>query len=217
METKAVIFDIDGTLTKEISWSYLAVKLEASPEEDLEIYHKHRAGKLTDAEADARILKMWTARGPVSKKRFIEVFDSIPLRPEAFELIKNLKQKGKIICLITGSMDLYAQMIAKKFGVEHYFWNADLFWDAENNILNFNYTADQGSKKLKQLKKFCQDQNLALEECAVIGDSENDIEIFKATKKGIAVKTEFEEKELEKEAWKVVDNLAAINQIINES
>jgi phosphoserine phosphatase len=213
-DIKAVIFDIDGTLTTKNSWSETAIGLGGTPQEDLEIYEMYKAKQILSDEADAKLLAMWKRNGLATKENFNKIFYGIPLRPDAIELINYLKQKQLIICLITGSMDMYAQIIADKLDITDYYYNATLFWQDDGHIKAFNYIVNQGEKKLEQFQQFCLKNNLRPEECAVIGDSENDHLLFIASKKGIAVRTEYEQKELETVAYKIVNNLTEIKEII---
>ena len=51
-------------------------------------------------------------------------------------------------------------------------------------------------------------------ECVPVGDSENDTDLFKLTKNGVAIRTEFEKKELEQIAWKKIDHLIQLKEIL---
>src|SRR3989344_4575171 len=175
-EIKAVIFDIDGTLSEKNSWAVIASALGGTHEEDLDIYYASKEGKITQEEADGKILEMWKRQGLAKKENFTKAFDEISLRAEARELVSYLKNKGLIVCLITGSMDLYAKIVAEKVGADDWYSNAHLFWGKDGHIENFSYIADQGALKLIQLKEFCAKNNLQSENCIVIGDSENDYE-----------------------------------------
>ena len=213
-QIKAVIFDIDDTLTQKNSWAEVAVGMGATHAEDLEIYYMHKEGKLTDREADDKILAMWKRKGLGTKENFEKIFNAIPLRDDALDLIQYFKQKKIIVCLITGSMDMYAKIIAEKVQADAFYFNADLHWDEGGKIIDFDYKVNQGALKLTQFQDFCQKNNLKSEECVVVGDSENDHLLFLETKKGIAVRTKVEDKTLEQIAWKVIDNLSEIKDII---
>lgn len=213
-DVKAIIFDIDGTLSEKNSWAVAAQAMGGTHAEDLEIYFANKNGIITQEEADAKILEMWKRQGLATKANFIKAFESIPLRHDAVDLVQYLKSKGLKICVMTGSMDLYAKIIAKKVGADDCYFNAKLFFNEEEHIENFSYIADQGALKLVQLKEFCAKHNLQPQECAVIGDSENDYEIFKLTKNGIAIRSFEEDKFIETLAWKVVNNLSEIKAII---
>jgi phosphoserine phosphatase len=211
---KAVIFDIDGTLSKENSWANLAIGMGATPAEDLELVELQKNKLITDEEADRRMLALWKRKGLATKSNFLKVFNAIELREDALDLVQYLKGKGIVICLITGSMDLYAKVIADKVGADEHYSNAQLFWDEDGNITNLIYNSAQGALKLKQFKEFLQKYSLKPDDCAVVGDSENDYLLFQETKKGIAIRSFMEDKVLEVIAWKVIDNLSEIKNII---
>jgi HAD superfamily phosphoserine phosphatase-like hydrolase len=209
---KAVIFDIDGTLTKEISWRVLSRELGVSIDEHLNIFHARMRGEISESEAKKRFLDLWRLSGKAHKDIIEKIFDGIELRKEAGEIINYLKSKKYKICLITGSVDKHAAIVAEKLGVKFYFFNTKFIYNQDGQLVDYDYEEAQGKKKLEQLKQFSREQGIELKECAVVGDSFNDYELFKETGRGIAVKTEFEEKELEKVAWKIIKNLNELKQ-----
>jgi len=211
---KAVIFDIDDTLTTSNSWNSAAVGLGVTHEEERDNWSKYLNGEIDGEEVNRRVLQMWKAKGLASKNKFREIFDSIPLRSDAVDVVEYLKSQNKEICLITGSMDMFAEIIAQKLGIRDYYSNAEMFWHEDDNFSHFNYDFDQAGKKLQQFLKFCENNSLKPEECVVVGDSANDYELFVKTQKGIAVRTPHEDKSLEKVAWKVIKTLSEIKDII---
>jgi len=69
-------------------------------------------------------------------------------------------------------------------------------------------------KKIDFFKQYCLKNNLQYSECVPVGDSENDTDLFKLTKNGVAIRTEFEKKELEQIAWKKIDHLIQLKEIL---
>jgi len=70
--------------------------------------------------------------------------------------------------------------------------------------------------KLEQLKELSKKIGIAMEEIIFVGDSENDIDVFKTTGKGIIVPGfdgKFNE-ELRKVSWKQASSLSKIHQFI---
>lgn len=212
---KAAIFDIDGTLAEKNSWHVIALAMGGTAEEDLEIYYAEKSGKLTSEEARNRILTLWTRQGLATKENFERIFHSISLRDDAIDVVQYLKKKRLLVCLITGSMDMYAKIIAGKVNANEYYSNAKLSWGGDGVIEDFSYNVDQGAIKVKQFNDFIKKYSLEPEECIVIGDSENDRGLFGLTKRGIAIRTDYEDKHLETLAWKVVNNLSEIKEFIN--
>ena len=212
---KAVIFDVDGTLTKRLSWLFLTEKLGASTDKHAEMLNGLRSGKYSLSQATKQLVNLWKDTGNANKSSFRKTFDSVPLRSESIDIINYLKNRGYLLCLITGSMDLYAKIIADKLGVQKYFWNTDLIWDNENELSSFNYEPDQDTKKLAQLDEFINSIKISTEECAVVGDSKNDVKLFQETKHGVYLDSGIENApELEKIAWKKIKNLKELTAIL---
>jgi phosphoserine phosphatase len=61
MIRKAAIFDIDGTLSPEVSWTELTHRLGTSVEEHLRIFGKYRRGEISSS-AYGEVRGMLTAR-----------------------------------------------------------------------------------------------------------------------------------------------------------
>ena len=66
--------------------------------------------------------------------------------------------------------------------------------------------------KVEQLKTLVRKLGINTDQVVFVGDSENDIEVFKATQHGIAVHSSSEE--LKRVSWRVVDSLLEIKDIL---
>ncbi len=212
---KAAIFDIDGTLTPQVSWTAFTRDIGGSVAEHLAIYHDHLDGKIGLDESKARLLKMWQSTGKANKAHIVNAFGAWPVRPDAFPLIKWLKENGYRVCLITGSVGVYAKYMAEKLGADAYYANAELYFDANGELENFHYTTDQAEVKLRQFKEFCQQNNLRPGQCVPIGDSDNDIELFRITGNGILINEDEQvAEELLAAAWQTVRSLQEVQLLL---
>lgn len=211
--TKAVIFDIDDTLVKGNSWIAITEAMGASVENHRQFY---RDMLETDGDgyedAKRKLIRMWAESGKNHRRFFEDLYDSMPLRENAREIIDFLKGKGIASCLITGSTNLYAEIVARKLGVGSYFANATFVWGEDDDLTDFIYFKDQGKKKLEQFEAFCKQEHLTPEECIAIGDGENDIGLFK-TMRGVVFKHSDSE-ELKKLSWKTISDLSELKQFV---
>jgi len=211
---KAVIFDIDGTLTPQNSWKAFTNDLGASVADHLAIYGEHVDGKIGLDESKQKLLAMWQATGNANRDHIEKVFDSWPVRPDAKDLIDWLKTKGYTVCLITGSVGVYAKHMAEKLGVEHWYANAELYFDEQGELSSFHYTANQAEIKLQHFTEFCHKYNLDFDQCMAVGDGDNDIELFRATGHGILIEGEKIANELRDASWQTVRNLSEIKDLL---
>lgn len=212
---KAVIFDIDGTLTPQVSWTSLTSDLGGSVADHLAIYEDLRSGKLGLAQSKAKLIELWQSTGRANETQIQQIFEAWPIRQAAYPLVEYLKAQGYHICLITGSLGIYAKHVAGKLGVEDYYANAELHFDAAGKIVDFSYETDQAKVKLAQLQEYCQRHNLQPQDCLPIGDSDNDLELFKATGNGLLINdNQHTSEELRLAAWKVVNSLQDVRLLI---
>ena len=211
---KAIIFDLDGTIVDENSWTFMSKGLGISVSEHLKIYHAHRDGEISGERASKQLLKLWTSSPNANKTFLTNLFQTIPLRPDASEIIDYLKAKKYLICFITGSMDLFAKAIAQRLNIPSYYANASLHFDSAGKLNGYDYDITQADKKLIQLNDFCRNYQINMNECVPVGDSDNDKKIFLATGNGITIKTKYEDKELENLSWKVISNLTELKQYL---
>jgi|SRR3989344_8670766 len=213
IEIKAVVFDIDGTLSPHVSWTKLTALLGAPVSGLNKIYENLKNGNSRYRESKYALLKLWEDTGKLNKTRLEEIFNNWELKNDAASVADYLRLKGYVICLITGSMDLFAEIIAKKLGVDFWYANAVLHWK-ENGILeDLSYELNAARKKCEQFAEFCAKQSLLPTECVVVGDSANDLGLFKLSKHGVAVMSPTSSI-LDSVAWKKVDDLSQLKDIL---
>ncbi len=209
---RLVCFDVDGTLVKENSWQFLTAGLGFPPERVVEFYRKAKSGELTFMEAEKRYTKMLQQSDKTTRAFIKKLFSQIKPRPGAKDLISYLKKKGCPVYLISGAIDIFVEEIAKKIKADGFYANSSLGFDEKGSLQKIHYREIQGELKVKQLEELVKRLGIKINEVAFVGDSENDIEVFKATNHGIAVHSS--NKELKKIAWKEAASLEEIKGIL---
>lgn len=209
---KAIIFDIDGTLTDTVSWLKITEILGASVDEHSRIFADFTDEKITYTDSKQQLMTLWQSTGNANRHFMTKAFRDWDFSEGAEKLVQACSDKGYTVAIITGSVDLFAQAVADHFGIAHYYANTELVWDERGNLIDFHYTKDQSTKKLEQLHEFGKTTGIPTSACIVAGDSDNDIKLFTATSKGIAVNSD--DADLLEVAWKSVDNLAQVEKFI---
>ncbi len=212
MKIELICFDVDGTLVDGTSWLILTEGLSCSSQEHLDIFRRCQKGEITFTEGERLLTKMYQNSGNANKNFISNLFDSVKIKSETIDLISCLKEKGYKIYLISGAIDIYVESIAKKLGVDGFYANSTLEFDNKGILQKINYHSNQGEMKVEQLRNLVKDLGVNIKQVAFVGDGENDIEVFKATKHGVAVHSPSEE--LNKIAWKKVNSLKEIREIL---
>lgn len=204
-EIKSIVFDIDGTLSPEISWLSLTRDLGGSVDLHIGIYQDYKDGKTTYEQSKQELIALWQSTGNANKPFFQSLFEQWQLAEGVEDIVANT-QEHLLVCLITGSMDLYAETIARKLGVSEWYANTTLHWDEEGNLADMDYTLDQSKMKLEQFLGFCSVHQIEPQECIVVGDSDNDVSLFEKSGHGVAIGKEIPEM-LAKHAWKTIETI----------
>lgn len=178
----------------------------------MEIYHEALAGAISFSEAERRLTQMYLDSGKANKQFISSIFQKIEPRPEAFDLIPCLKEKGYQIYLISGGIDIYVKVIADILKVDGFYANSSLEFEENGVLKKIHYRENQGEVKVEQLKELSKKLGIPMSDSVFVGDSRNDIEVFKATGKGIAVGSTNDD--LIKVAWRVVGNLSEVKGIL---
>lgn len=185
-EVETIIFDVDGTLSDEVSWLKLTDGLGASSKTHKQIFAKFKSGKLSYSKAKHKLILLWQNTKNANKPYMKKMFHSWRLKEDAHEIINYLKRSYRI-CLISGAVDLYIRVVAEKLGVVDWYANTELVWDESGNLVDFHYFTNQSQKKIKHLNKYVAKYDLDINRCAVVGDGDSDIALFKKLPYGIAV------------------------------
>ena len=209
---KLVCFDVDETLVNGTSWWMLTKALGCSLENASEIFNQAKEGKISFREGERLFTKMFQESSNATREFIKNFFESIDVKPEARDLISYLKEKEYLIYLISRAIDIYVESVARKLGADGFYANSFLEFNNKGILQNIHYRENQAEVKLEQLQDLIGKVGININQVVCIGDSENDIEIFKATKHGIAVSTSDEE--LKKVSWKSVNSLSEIKNIL---
>lgn len=210
---KAVVFDIDGTLTDDVSWLRLTELLGADVGEHGRIFQEYLNHDITYDESRRQLVGLWRATGNANRAFMTSIFNNWHFRKGTQSLVDYCHHHGYITVLITGSVDLFAESVALKLGIENWYANTNLVWDNNGQLIGYHYHRDQAAKKLEQFTDFVTEAGIKPEECVVVGDSDNDVKLFEISKRGIAVCSN--SADLLDVCWKKTDSLSDVEDILN--
>jgi len=171
---KLVVFDLDGTLTRERSiWEYIHIRL-GKWYGFAEAYQKQfLAGRISYeefCEQDARVWKGMTV------DELLEIVKTVSFHPGADELIAYLKQRGLKLSVVSSGLSLLSDWVHQKYGFDFSVSNHLLQQDGVlNGKVKIQVYYDQ---KGEWVKKILERFRVKPEEVIALGDSVGDIDMF---------------------------------------
>jgi len=208
---KAIIFDVDKTLTDATTWYTLTKALGGNTHAHAQTFFSFLNGKITYQEMKVELFKIWLNKGPVSKQKIQSIVQNVQYTGEALSTFRSLQERGYPLVLISSSFDTFIEEVAKRFEIKHWYANCKFIFDKNDNWIDLEDHKDEAVLKVKQLKEFLKKSKIKPEECMAIGDGENDIELFKIVP-GIAFRPATDH--LTQVAWQEVKYLPRVIQII---
>ena len=203
---KVIFFDLDGTLTPESSWYLLNLRLGITPEEDKELFDKYLKESIQYNDWTKELFRIHKSRGSITRDELISFIETIELRPDALSTISTLQEKGYTIVLVSGSVDLIVEYMAKRLGIKEWLACSRLVFDEQGVLSDIVSTGDEADSKYGLVMKYLSDHSLTPGDAIAVGDGGNEWELFKAMK-GILLGSN---EKLMPLAWKQVNHLSEI-------
>jgi len=168
---KAVAFDVDGTLVKEIS-SWVTVHEKFGTKDlarsNLKLYEDK---KIDYSEFMKRDISLWPH--PLHIEQIDEILSRYTLDPYAKQIVHHLKQKKYDVIFVSAGIDLLVKRVAQDLNVSDFIANG-LEVDKDKKLTgNGVYRVDL-LRKEKALIKMLECINCKPEECVSVGDSKYD-------------------------------------------
>ena len=207
--SRFICFDLNGTLIKENSWMNLNLALGVTLEEDLDLLNQYRDGKITYQEGLDKLLELYKKRGKFIKKNVFDALFSYTYCDGAKEIISYLQKKNYKLAILSGSFNDLVEKVACELHIPLWAANNRFVFDERGGGQAIECVGNDDIFKKNKLLEMCTTLQINPIDCVCIGDSENDLEIFRLTGKGIALR----DSPVKKEAWKVIEKLEDLKNI----
>jgi phosphoserine phosphatase len=171
---KLVLFDLDGTLTREKSiWQYIHVRLNKWYGFAEKYQERFLAGDISYeqfCELDAQVWK------GMRVEELMKIVETVPFYPGAGELITYLKEKGLKLAVVSSGLSLLSDWVHKQHGFDYSVSNDLLHEDGVlTGKVRIKVHYDQ---KAAWVGKILEQFGLKPEESIAIGDSLGDMDMF---------------------------------------
>ncbi len=184
---KLVVFDMDGTITRErSSWEYLHRRLGIWEGQAEKYQEQFLAGEISYEEFCRLDAAMW--RG-LPLQRVEALLSEIPLRRKAAEVVAAVRQLGAKPVLLSTGLQLLADRLAGSLG----FWYAlanELVHHSgilTGQVVVHVCTQDPHKTKGAHLRRLMDRVGASPAETVTVGDSDGDLEMFREAGLAVAV------------------------------
>ncbi|MBI2143854.1 HAD family phosphatase [Candidatus Woesearchaeota archaeon] len=134
-------------------------------------------------------------RHNLTKDRFEGALNAIPLMPGAKEAVAELKRRGYITAVITGSFHHLAKRAKLELGIDYIVAACDLVFDQKGRLIDWIFFPCDYEGKAKFFEAIIAGLHIKPEEAAMVCDGVNDIPIAKECGLAIAFNARQELKE----------------------
>ena len=188
MGIRLVIFDVDGTLTQHSSVWWRLHELFGTTREGKEYFDQYFAGKINYEQWASYDAALWTGE-PVSK--VMKIVAATSLVPGVRETVTTLSDFGIKTAILSGGLDIMADDIARRAGIEFVLTNKlgisdGVLTGTVENIIGWAEKADH-------IQTIIDHFETTLEETAFVGDGRNDISVLSVVGLSIAFNPEDQE------------------------
>jgi phosphoserine phosphatase len=194
---KLVVFDMDGVLVDvRSSWQVIHQAFGASNRENLRLYS---VGMISYRELMKRDIAIW---GRVRVDSIRKILSAVPIMPGALVTCETLKRAGVKTALLSAGISFLAERLQKILLLDYVYANK-VMTDPGGYLTGEGVEVVNLLDKTKALRSLIREAMVCLDECAAVGDSQNDIPVFR--KAGLSIAFNSEDEVVRKAATVVVE------------
>jgi len=173
---KLVVFDMDGVLINHISsWTWVHDKMEVNNDEAFELF---KSGKIDEIEFIRRDIGLWLNKDPdVKIGDLVNALHDMPLIHGIQETIAALSHNGIRSVIVSGGMEIAAQMIANEYGFDGHVANSVLSYPDGRLTGDGRVNVDLTDKGIIT-REFMREYGAAKEETVAVGNSYTDVKML---------------------------------------
>ncbi|MDH3216149.1 MAG: HAD family phosphatase [Candidatus Krumholzibacteria bacterium] len=179
-EIDLICFDVDGTLvshpTGMVIWEVLNLRFGGSRETNRERYQMYQRGDITYEEWVALDAGGWKSAG-ATRDQILHSVGEFKLNDGAEETVNELKQRGFILAVISGTIDVVLEHLFPGHPFDDVYTN-QIFFDEHGKLDSWQATPFDGRGKPQALREVAHKHGIALSESAFVGDGDNDVPLL---------------------------------------
>lgn len=184
MKYEMVVFDMDGTLVREGSCWEVVHKHFGVMEEARENLESWKNGKISYEEFMRRDIELWKPTPHISDIK--EILSDFQYPPKAPEVMEEIKNRGYRTAIISGGIDVLAEMVAQELSIDHVYANG-IEIDEAGYLTGEGVERVDPDNKRKVLSALTEELDIDPDHVVSVGDSVYDTDLFEYSGMGIAI------------------------------
>jgi len=180
MNKRLVVFDLDGTLITGNTWEDFNKAMGITQEQDQKLYDAFKCGTITHYEWDIELIRLYNLdQNKHSKEQVLDYLTQYKIKEDAYAALAEINETAHDTLLLTGSFQITADAVGFELGIKDSIATNTCVFDNQGMLVDIESQGDQQHAKVTKLREFCTRRNISLDDCMVIGDGDNDKELFK--------------------------------------
>jgi HAD superfamily PSPase-like hydrolase len=175
-----VCFDVDGTLvrhpTDKVIWEILNLRFTGTDEINQERYRMYRSGEITYADWVRLDVEGWIEAG-ATRPELVEAVREFEHYDGALDTVWELKRRGAYLAVVSGTLDVIIDTLFPDHPFDDVFTNR-LVFDDEDRLTGWEATPFDLHGKPEAIRELATRHGLLLDQCAFVGDGENDVPVI---------------------------------------
>lgn len=212
---KLVVFDLDNTLITGNIWEQFNSYLGVNKEQDQNLYSAFAKGEITYDEWLTKLKNLYqldTNKHP--KAAILECLTQNELNTSASSVMQAITKKGYNTLLLAGSFQMTADAVAFELGITDAVATTQCLFDEADMLCDIHSVGNERQAKVTLLRAYCDDHDIQMQNCVVVGSGGNNLELFSIASKSITFTSS--NQELQAAATHVVNDLSEIPTVLFE-
>ena len=205
MYPKLILMDLEGTLLQKAihlddgrvapsAWTLVAERLgaDALREEQATKDRWRNGGYRSYIEWMQDTIKIHQKYG-LTFQLFQEVMNSVQEMPGAREAVRRFHEHGAVTAIVSGGFKALADRVQRDFKIYHALSGCEYFFNPDTGQLDhWNLLPSDYEGKIHFFKAVMSEYEISKEECAFVGDAQNDVPVALAAGLSIAFNAQLE-------------------------